>query len=259
MVTLYVTSSERAAGKTALCAGLGLSLLNDGKKVGFFKPVIADSDNPPAGDIDSDTVFIKRVFALEEPVEYLCPVISDRGDSADSLKKACARVSKGKDVVIVEGVCGQSSGNGLDKASFTIAGALDARMIVIENYEQPRKANLINSYKDLGGNLLGVVLNKVPVNRLEQVSTEVSALLGKAGINILAVLPEDRTLFALTVAELAQQIQGEILIHTDKSAELVENLMLSAKVVDHGPDYFGRKTNKAVVVGSERCRGLTRL
>ncbi len=252
MVTLYVTSSERAAGKTALCAGMGLSLLNDGKKVGFFKPVIADSDNPPAGDVDSDTVFIKRVFALEEPIEYLCPVISDRGDLADSLKKACARVSKGKDVVVVEGVCGQSSGNGLNKTSFTIAEALGARVIVIENYEQSRKITLMNSYKDFGRDLLGVVLNKVPVNRLEQVYTEVSARLGKAGINTLAVLPEDRTLFALTVAELAQHIQGEILNHAEKSAELVENLMLSAKVVDPGPDYFSRKTNKAVVVGSER-------
>lgn len=252
MVALYITSSERAVGKTSLCAGLGLSLLNDGKKVGFLKPVIADSYNPPAGDVDNDTVFIKHVFALEEPVEYLCPVISDRGETADSLKKACARVSKGKDVVIVEGVCGQSSDKGLNKAFFTIAEALDAKVIIIENYEQPDTANLTNSYKDFGENLLGVVLNKVPVNRLEQVHTEVSARLGKAGINTLAVLPEDRTLFALTVAELAQHIQGEILNHAEKSAELVENLMLSAKVVDHGPDYFGRKTNKAVVVGSER-------
>ena len=42
MVALYVTSLERGIGKTAVCAGLGKHLLSDGKKIGFFKPVIAD-------------------------------------------------------------------------------------------------------------------------------------------------------------------------------------------------------------------------
>ena len=33
MVTLYITSSETAVGKTAICAGLGKQLMSDGKKM----------------------------------------------------------------------------------------------------------------------------------------------------------------------------------------------------------------------------------
>ena len=246
MVALYVKSSEKAVGKTALCAGLGKYLLNDGKKVGFFKPLIGDSKNLPIEGADSDTVFMKHIFALEEPVDYLCPVISDPSNLADSIKEAYAKVSLSKDVVIVEG-------DGLDKASYTIVEALSARVITIESYSnQSPEAKLIDNYKDVGEHLLGVVVNKVPRTRLEQVHEETSARFGKAGIDILGVLPEDRALFTLTAAELAQHIQGEILSHADKSSELVENFMLGAKAVDPGPEYFSRKTNKAVVVRSER-------
>ena len=79
MVALYVTSLEKGSGKTTICAGLGKHLLDDGKKIGFFKPVIADSKNPPMEGTDSDAAFIKRLFALKEPVDLLCPVLSDYG------------------------------------------------------------------------------------------------------------------------------------------------------------------------------------
>jgi BioD-like phosphotransacetylase family protein len=84
------------------------------------------------------------------------------------------------------------------------------------------------------------------------VRNELSTQLGEVGINILGVLPEDRTLFTLTVGELAEHIQGEILNSAEKSVELVENFMLGAMCVDPGPEYFGRKANKAVVVRGER-------
>jgi len=245
LVALYVTSSERAAGKTTLCAGLGKYLMSDGKKVGFFKPLIADGKNLPLEGADGDTVFMKHIFALEEPLDRLCPVVSDQSNLANSVKKAYVKVSPGKDVIIVEG-------DGLDKASYTIVEALGAKVIIIEGYSAQSSKVRINSYKDFGKNLLGVVVNKVPRTRLEQVSEEISARFGKAGINILGVFPEDRTLFTLTIAELAQHIQGEILNHAEKSGELVENFMLGAKCVDPGPEYFSRKTNKAVVLRSER-------
>ena len=110
----------------------------------------------------------------------------------------------------------------------------------------------MDSYKGFGERLLGVVLNKVPVNRMEQVQSEISPRFIEAGVNILGILPEDRTLMALTINELTVLVNGEIFSGADKSTELVENLMLGAMVVDPGPEYFGRKANKAAVIRSER-------
>ncbi len=251
MVALYVTSPEGAVGKTAICAGLGRHLLNDGKKVGFLKPLMA-GDKPVEGT-DSDAIFMKQVLTLEEPADQMCPVIDKASNLVDSIRDAYARVSAGKDVVIVEGLCGLGSGDVMERASYAIAEALCARVIIVERYNnQLSPGAFIGSYVEFGEFLLGVVLNEVPINRLEQVREEASARFGEAGIKILGVLPEDRTLFALTVAEIARHIQGEIVDPAEKSSELVENILLGAKQVDPGPEYFSRKTSKAVVVRSDR-------
>ncbi len=241
MVALYVTSFKRGSGKTTVCAGLGKHLLNDGKKIGFFKPVIADNKNLPEEGTDSDAIFIKHLFALAEPVELLCPAFSNESNLTNRIKEAYAKVSQGKDVVIVESISEQR------QVSRDIVETLNAKVIIVESYSK-ELPKTINNYKDFGEYLLGMVLNKVPTSRVEHVHGEMS----KAGINILGVLPEDRTLFTLTIGELAEHIQGEILSGAEKSAELAENIMLGAMCVDPGPDYFSRKANKVVVVRSER-------
>jgi dethiobiotin synthetase len=70
LVVLYVVSAEEAAGKTLVCAGLGRSLLNEGKKVGFLKPVSTEKSGA-----DGDAAFMKQVLDLSEAVESLCPPI----------------------------------------------------------------------------------------------------------------------------------------------------------------------------------------
>ena len=245
MAALYVTSLYAGVGKTAVCAGLSWHLLSDGKKVGFFKPLVSDIKSPEA--IDSDVEFIKRVLALAEPLDSLCPVIGRQGNLTNSIKEAYAKVCTGKDVVIVEGVWRQRPGGKPIEASCEVVAALDARVIVVEPYsEELSKRKSIDGYKDFGPYLLGVVVNKVPRSRVKHLYNQLS------GVNILGILPEDRVLLSLTVGELAEHVQGEILNCADKSAELVENLMLGAMTVDPGPVYFGRKANKAVVVRGER-------
>lgn len=239
MVTLYVTSSPGNMGKTAICAGLGQHLLNEGHRIGFLKPVLADKT------ADGDGAFMKHVLALEETIDSICPVINNQNNLANSVKQACDQVSRGKDVVVIEGMP--------IEASYEAVEALDAKVLIVEGYSKELPgAKLIDGYQKFEEHLLGVVINKVPSSKLEQVHNEASAQLGEAGINVLGVLPEDRALLALTIGELAEHLQGKILNNNEKLAELVENFMLGAMVVDPGPDYFGRKDNKAVIVRSNR-------
>jgi len=250
LVALYVASSEEAVGKTTICAGVGKHLLGEGKKVGFLKLGLADKKSEGS---DRDAAFMKQVLALSEPVDSLCPLISGEGVLTNKVKQTYARVSQGKDVVIVEGMCGHSPDDNLSKASYEIVEALKARVIIVEGYSnQSSTAKFINTCKGFGENLLGVVLNKVPSSQLKRVHDEISPQFDAAEINILGILPEDRALFTLTIGELADCVQGEILNNAEKSAELVENFMVGAMYVDSGLEYFGRKRGKAVVVRDDR-------
>lgn len=175
-------------------------------------------------------------------MELLSPVINNDSNLKSQIKEAYARVSAGKDVVIIEGIAGQGQKS-------AVVEALNARVVIVESYsgELPglRKA-------EFGRNLLGVVVNKVPANRLERLRARLADQLSQSGLTVLGILPEERNLMAPTIAGLVERIQGEFLTGAEKAEELVENLMLGGKVVDHGPNYFGRKANKAVVVRSER-------
>ena len=249
MIALYIISSEEAVGKTTIAAGVGKHLLGEGKKVGFFRPIMANQK--PEGS-DRDAAFMKHVLALPEPVNSLCPVISRGGVLGIKIRQAYAKASQGKDVVIVEGMCGQSPDDSLSEAAYEIAEALRAKVMAVEGYSNGSSPKFINSYKGFGESLLGMVLNKVPRSQLKHVCEEITGKFGEAELRILGVLPEDRILFTLTIGELADSIEGEILNNAEKSVELVENIMVGAMAVDSGLNYFGRKVNKATVVRGDR-------
>jgi len=240
VVTLYITSLIRGTGKTALCTGIGRHLLREGKKVGFFKIFPGNQDSNTEG-IDSDAAFMQRILLMEEPVEQICPIFSDSNGLPNRVKKAFDQVSKGKDVMLVEGT-----------ATPEIVTALGAKVIIVDTTTELPGDVLIAAGKSFGDSLLGVVLNKVPAGQAETVSSQAPAAFSSEGVNVFAVIPENRALFTLTVGELAGHIQGEFLNNAEKSEELVENLMLGALTVDTGPLYYGRKENKAAILRSER-------
>ena len=231
MTALYVTSDSEKAGKTMFCAGLGKNWSNAKKKVGYLKMTEASGEAA-----DSDAAFIRETLALKEPAEQM--VAGSAG-----IKAAYARVAQDKDVVLIEGLP--------LKDSYGIIGLLEARVLVIHDYAAPL-AQSIAGYKKIGSRLAGVVLNKVPRSKAGQVHSEAAALLAKDSIQFLGVVPEDRILMALTVAELGELLQGRILFNADKSGELVENYMLGALTFDSGEEYFNRKDNKAVILRSDR-------
>lgn len=245
MAALYVTSLQAGVGKTAVCAGLARHLDGDGRKVGYFKPMVADIREKVA--VDSDAAFIRKVLRLKETAADLCPVIDGGADLARNIKKAYDRVAKGKDVVIVEGVWRLRPGAEPVEAAYEVVKALKARVIVVEPYSaELAETDLSAKYRGFGESLLGVVVNKVPAGRLEALSEQLSS-----GV-VLGVLPEDRVLFGLTVGEIAERVDGEILNDAGKSKEVVESFMLGAMVVDEGSLYYGRKANKAAVLRGDR-------
>ena len=250
MVALYLVSAEEAAGKTAIGVGVAKHLSGDGKKVGFLKPIFAEQKSEVS---DRDASFMKQVLALAEPLASLAPVIGGERSLADRIRRAYIEVAQNKDVVIIEGRCGQSPDDSSSKAAYEIAESLKAKVMAVERFtNKPSMPRFINSYKGFGENFLGMVLNKVPKSRLKRVCEEITAKFGESELRILGVIPEDRVLFTLTIAELADSIQGKILNNAEKSVELVENVMVGAMAVDSGLNYFGRKANKAAVVRGDR-------
>ncbi len=151
------------------------------------------------------------------------------------------------DIVLAEGRLGPKADDPLTRDAYAAAQKSQARVIAVEVYSG-RKSQYTEVYRGFGPALLGVVINKVPVSQLEHAAES----FGAVGIKVLGVVPEDRALLAVSVGELAEIVGGKLLNNAEKAADLVENYMLGAMVVDSGRDYFARKPAKAAIVRADR-------
>jgi BioD-like phosphotransacetylase family protein len=222
---LYIVSAEEAAGKTAVCAGLAINFLNQGKNVGYLKPQAAGKSS------DGDIAFMKQALGLEDVVN-------------------APDVIKGRDIVLVESMIGPKVSDA--KNTLGAVKEMRARVIAVEAYNG-QDSKYTDIYKWFAESLLGVVINKVPVSQMKSVREKAAARFSAAGIKMLGVIPENRVLLAITIGELADIIKGKILNNPEKSGELVENYLLGAMVVGSGVDYFVRKSNKAAIIHQDRA------
>ncbi len=262
MIALYLASMGEAAGKSALCAALGRIFKAKDLKVGYFKPVAVAAEKADASDKDAG--FMKQTLALEEPVELLCPTSLSARDfiatanekEPDWLKKAreaYARVSQGKDIVLIEGVSGFTAGSSPALAGSRIAEALGAKAILIVRYESDLQVSqIVDAAKMLRGHLLGVIINAVPQRRMDSVKANLALSIEQSGIKVLGVLPEERVLLTVSVGELVEHLGGNILSSPERSEELVESIMVGAMSPDPALSYLSLKPNKAVVTRGDR-------
>jgi hypothetical protein len=256
-MVLYVGSWTQGAGKTSLCAGIGRWGQRNGKKVAYLKPVALASSAP-----DKDAGFLRQVLALAEPVDILCPfyftlpelktALQGNGFK-DKVKQACGRMAEDKNIVLLEGVAGLAGDADLAQASQHIIDALNSRVIFVVAYATDLPWAVISAEaRKFGQHLLGIVVNRVPRNRVASVRSEVSLRLEKDGMKLLGVLPEDRLLMGVNVSEIADRLKADVLCCSEALNELVGNIMIGALTVNSGADYFSRKDNKVVIARGER-------
>jgi BioD-like phosphotransacetylase family protein len=84
------------------------------------------------------------------------------------------------------------------------------------------------------------------------VDTLVRTYLEDQGIPVLGILPEVRSLAAITVAELIEILEAEVLTEHYDSQSLVENLTVGAMTAEAALRRFRKQTNKAVITGGDR-------
>ncbi len=263
MSTLYITSTDVFSGKTALCVGLGEKFLRSGYAIGYMKPVSAVAGAICERAIDEDVEFIKEIFRLSEakaPV-ILTPKLVDsllRGEEeADFralLKEAYAQVAQDKDVIILEGGGRLEEGSIVGLAAPYISELLGAKDLVVIKYANDLQAvdDALRAKEAFGDSLLGIVFNVVPRQRMEFLEEVVKPYLEERGIKVLAVLPQERFLLSISVGQLTECLDGEVLCCPEARDELVEHLMVGAMTVDAALSYFRRKPNKAVITGGDR-------
>ncbi len=265
MITLYIVSTESFSGKTSLCYGLAARLQRDGLRVGYFKPLVFHGRLVQGRAISEDATFMREAIGLAEDDRLLAPVVLDElaieqaasgkpNDYAARIDRAFAEVARGKDVIVSEGATSLTEGNLVDLPPENVADRLDARVLAISKCTNDLVSDrIIASQRQFGSRFLGAIINEVPRPRLDFVNQMMVPALAARGITVYATLPQERLLLSMTVKEIAEVLDAEIIGAAERGEDLVENLMVGAMSMDSALSYFRRKPNKAVITGGDRA------
>lgn len=264
MKTLYIGSINHFSGKGMLAMVLAMRLKADGYKVGYMKPLGRCTSSCDGIAEDEDAVLMKKILGLDEALNDICPVTMThdifikalRGADlklAEKVTAAFRKVSQGKDVMLLEGADTLYDGTYLDLSPVKMIKLLNAKAIVVERYENEICTDcILTAGTVLKDRMIGTVINHVPAKAATHVNDLLVPFLKSKGIEVMASVPLDPFLGAVSVKELRDSLNARLLCCEEALDNYVERFSIGAMDVDSAMKYFRKTPNKAVITGGTR-------
>ena len=249
MAVLCVTSLTQGEGKTALSSGLARLLIGQGRAVHAFNPLRVTDDE------GRDSAFLASITGATPPDGW--PLTVSPSDAGSNLPKDTAQAisdaSTPSGDTIIEAPALLDEGTDASPLVQSLAAALDARVLLVARYSPDLTAErIMEAASGFGSRLAGVLINRVFKYRTQDAQARLAEALRSQDIPVLALLPEDRRLQAVTVDRIAERLNGEYFLGQDKKDQLFDNVLIGGIVLDNGVEYFGISHTKAVLVRADR-------
>ncbi|MBE9210194.1 phosphotransacetylase family protein [Nostoc sp. LEGE 06077] len=261
---LLIGSTETYSGKSATVLGLSYQLQQKGLDIAYGKPLGTCLKTSSGTIVEEDVQFIASslnlaanriaptMLALDEVSVQKRLSGEDNTNYRQSLVQQYLQVSRG-DLVLLEGPGNLTEGNLFNLSTLQVAQVLDAAVLLVTRYNSLLSIDaLLAAKQDIGDRLVGVVLNDIPIQELEIVENIVRPFLEQQGIAVLGTLPKNDLLRSVSVGELVNQLNAEVLCRSDRLDLMVESLAIGAMNVNAAVKYFRKRRNMAVVTGGDR-------
>jgi BioD-like phosphotransacetylase family protein len=260
---LLVGSPEAYSGKSAIILGMAHQFKEKGLDITYGKPVGTCLGDTSVNVVEEDVLFIAQTLDLSKNrvLSTLLSLdeatIARRISGVDQtnyhhLLQEYIQVSTGE-LVLLEGAGTLEEGSLFDLALPQIAQNLDASVVLVTRFRSGLVVDALLSAKQrLGDRLTGVLINDIPVDRLEMATTQIKPFLEHHEIDVLGLLPHNELLRSVSVGELVHQLDAEVLCRADRMELMVESLKIGAMNVNSALGYFRKGRNMAVVTGGDR-------
>lgn len=265
---LLVGSAESYSGKSATILGIALQLMHHGLDISYGKPLetytkAMENQCQDPETCDDDVQFIASTLQLDtgnvRPTilslteQRIQERISGTNQTDYQAKLSQYLEMNGCDCVLLEGPGTLAEGQLFGLSLQQTAQTLDAPVLVVARYHSALVVeSILETKRQLGDRLLGVVINDVPDTDLDMVKNTVCPFLEKQGIAVFGSMPRNAILRSVSVGELVKQLDAEVLCCPDRMDLMVESLTIGAMNVNSALKYFRKAHNMAVVTGGDR-------
>ena len=265
MNTILITATEESSGKTAIALALGSLATDRGHSVGYMKPKGTRLQTNTGKTLDTDPMLAREVLGVDaemgdlEPVVYsptfIQGAIRRQDDSAEihgAVVDSFERLAEGRNTMIIEGGGRLTTGGIIDLTDPDVAELLDARIVLVADYDGPGDVDrVLGDAEAIGDRLAGVLFNRVPNAARDTLDGDVVPFLERRGVPVLGIIPRTPDLAGVTVGGLADELGAELL--TDAATDgVVERFLVGAMGSDEALRSFRRAKNAAVVTGGDR-------
>jgi len=258
---LIIGSTEDYSGKSTVLLGLGRQFANRQIPIAYGKPL---GTLPSETDgMDEDVRLAAEVLNL--PSERVGPTLAFLNETAilrrlsgeDGTDYGAALgdyAPGGGDLVLVEGAGSLDEGRLFGLAVPEVAATLGGAVMLVVRYDPTLCVERILAAQALlGDRLIGIAFNRVPEGARATLEGAIAPFLEAQGIPILGLLPSSALLRSVSVGELVEQLQAEVLCRPDRLDLMVEDLKIGAMNVNSALKYFRKGNNMAVVTGGDRA------
>ena len=171
-------------------------------------------------------------IAVEKGFTERYIVKPDKKGITRKIKESFNRVSKRKELVIVEGTGHAGVGSVFDHSNAAVARLLGCKVILISSggVGRPIDEILLNKalFEREGVKLLGVIVNKVLPSKFEKINRLVRIGLEKKGINVLGVLPYDPMLSRPTFEQIIEETDFEVICGKEFLEKPISKVIVAA-------------------------------
>lgn len=244
MKKIFIAATKQNDGKTTVSLGLLRNFQDRFKKVGFIKPIGQRYLEEEGIKIDEDSLLIEEVCGIKCGLTDMSPIAVEKGfteryitrpdkkNISRKIKEAFRRVSKGNELIIVEGTGHAGVGSVFDHSNASVAKLLGLKVIIISSGGIGRPIDEIILNKALfdreGVGVLGVIINKVLPAKFEKINRLVRKGLERKGIDILGVIPYNPMLARPTIEQILEETDFELLCGKDYLESSVSQVIVGA-------------------------------
>ena len=246
---LFVAATQQNDGKTTISLGIFGALRKTEGRIGFIKPVGQRFVEIEGHKIDEDTVLIDQTYGIGSPLDAISPIAVEPDFTRKFIQQANSdilvrriqnsfdRAAWEKDFVIIEGTGHAGVGSVFDLSNARVAHLLGSKAIIVTQggIGRPIDEVALNRavFTEQGVELIGVIMNKVHLEKYDQVVDFARRGFERLGIELLGTVPADPLLTQPTLGQVCKAVKGDFINARTSSRRLVRQVLIGDMGTGH--------------------------
>lgn len=251
---IFIAATRQNDGKTTISLGLINVFKKRFRKVGFIKPVGQRYIVKEGHKVDEDSVLIEKVCGMKCCLKDMSPIAiekgftehyirkGDHGQLAEDIRTSFKRISKGKELVVIEGTGHAGVGSVFGLSNARVANLLEAKVILVTAGGIGRPIDEIELnmalFEKERVEVLGVIVNKVIPDKYEKIKKIVALGLKKRGVDLFGVIPYTPSLSIPRIQNILDETDVELISKKVGIRNKVLNILVGAMQPQDALDYI---------------------